>query len=173
MAFKIGFKHSEETRKKMSETRNRLGIVPPSKLGEKMSAETKNKISIANKKAYESLELRQRTSKRQVGGLSVHWKGGLTDIKLSIRNSFMYRQWRSDIFYRDDYTCILCNKKGGKLNADHIKSFSIIFNKNNIKTKEEAFECSELWDLNNGRTLCEDCHKSTDNFGGKARTKHE
>jgi hypothetical protein len=169
----IGYKHTEETRKRMSETRKRLGIVPPSSKGKKMSDGQKQKISIANKKAYTNPDLKKKTSERQRGELSHRWKGGFTDIKISIRNSFVYRQWRSDVFTRDGYTCVLCGSRGGKLNADHIVSFSVIFNKNNIKTLDSAILCSELWNINNGRTLCEDCHKLTDNFGGKARNKHE
>lgn len=37
-----------------------------------------------------------------------------------------------------------------------------------IKTFKKAFTCDELWDVNNGITLCRDCHKTTDNYGGKA-----
>lgn len=30
----------------------------------------------------------------------------------------------------------------------------------NLKTIYDAFKCKELWDTNNGITLCETCHKS-------------
>jgi hypothetical protein len=39
---------TEKSRKKLSETNRRLGRRPPSKLGVKMSAETKRKIGMAN-----------------------------------------------------------------------------------------------------------------------------
>jgi len=44
------------------------------------------------------------------------------------------------------------------------KKFSDIINNNNITTMEAALECSELWNLNNGITLCEDCHNKTKGY---------
>lgn len=85
----------------------------------------------------------------------------------SIRQTFMYRQWRSDIFTRDDYTCTLCGVRGGYIEADHHpKRFIEIISECNIKTVEESFVCEELWNLNNGRTLCKKCHDPT-----RGRTK--
>ena len=89
-----------------------------------------------------------------------NWKGGITRIRVKIWWMIEYRQWRSDIFFRDNFTCQICELRGGKLEADHFpKLFSYIVKENNIKTVEEARECSELWDFNNGRTLCKNCHK--------------
>ena len=95
-----------------------------------------------------------------------NWKGGITPLLHLIRSSFKYRQWRSDCFTRDDYTCQLCSKRGnGRLEVDHIKSFRDIFYGNNIKSMEDALNCEELWNINNGRTLCFECHRKTDNYG--------
>lgn len=99
------------------------------------------------------------------GKLSPHWKGGLTSLFDSIRKSFKYRQWISDVFSRDDFTCQKCFNRGGKLNAHHKKALSIIIRENNIKIFEEAEICEELWNINNGITLCLDCHKKTDSYG--------
>ena len=44
----------------------------------------------------------------------------------------------------------------------------MIKKKNQISNLEEALECEELWDINNGRVLCENCHKKTDTWGIKA-----
>lgn len=101
------------------------------------------------------------------------WKGGITRINKLVRGCFLYRQWVSDIFERDNYTCVWCgvrSKKGTPivLNAHHIKSFAMILRENNIKTTEEAEKCQELWNINNGLTLCLHCHKLTDNFAGKS-----
>lgn len=55
------------------------------------------------------------------------------------------REWRQAIFARDDYKCRSCGKRGVHLNADHIKRFA---------------EYPDLrYDINNGQTLCEPCHK--------------
>ena len=60
---------------------------------------------------------------------------------------------------------------GGRLNADHIKQMALIVYENELKTIHDAFECEELWDLNNGRTLCEECHKTTDTYGRAGKIK--
>lgn len=93
---------------------------------------------------------------------------GRTSLKRQIINLFEYRQWRSDVFERDCWKCLFCGV-GGKLEADHIKAFSAILRKYEITTLKEAKECAELWDINNGRTLCRACHTTTDNYGHKAR----
>ena len=98
------------------------------------------------------------------GENSPKWKGGLTPLALQIRHCFEYRQWRSDIFTRDNFTCVLCEARSGngkavELNADHYpKKFSTIFHENNIKSLEQALNCEEFWNINNGRTLCVKCH---------------
>lgn len=38
---------------------------------------------------------------------------------------------------------------------------SPIKEENNIKTLEESIYCDELWNINNGITLCIECHKKT------------
>lgn len=96
------------------------------------------------------------------GENSLRWKGGLTPLLKKIRNCFKYRQWRSDIFTRDDYICQMCGVRGGELNVDHYpKSFSKIFHENEIKSLEQALDCEEFWNINNGRVLCVMCHNKT------------
>jgi 5-methylcytosine-specific restriction endonuclease McrA len=60
--------------------------------------------------------------------------------------------------HRDDFICTDCQKKGGILNVHHIKEFHIILEEYNIKDVNGAENCAELWDLNNGVTLCKSCH---------------
>jgi len=42
---------------------------------------------------------------------------------------------------------------------------SIILEDNEIKNIDDALGCEELWNINNGRTLCHPCHKMTDTYG--------
>jgi hypothetical protein len=46
-------------------------------------------------------------------------------------------------------------------------SFSEIMKKFKIKTLKQAEKCDKLWDIKNGRLICLECHKKTDNFRGK------
>ena len=97
-----------------------------------------------------------------------NWQGGKSSLLGTIRNSFKYRQWRSDIFTRDDFTCQQCNDdRGGNLEAHHIISLSLLLQKYEITNMEAALKCEALWNLNNGITLCTKCHEKTINFGNR------
>lgn len=56
-----------------------------------------------------------------------------------------YKDWRRNVFERDEYTCNKCLKIGGNLEAHHIKSF---------KDHKDL-----RYDVDNGITLCKKCHK--------------
>ena len=91
------------------------------------------------------------------GEKSSRWKGGITPLNFKIRNSEEYKLWRKAVFERDNFTCIWCDKKGGTLHADHIKPFALF--------PELRFA------IDNGRTLCKDCHLKTSTFGGRTHKK--
>ena len=105
------------------------------------------------------------------GENSPNWKGGISKIDKLCRKMREYKQWRSDCFTRDNWTCRTCGFNAGYVTVHHIKGFSKILKANNIKNILDARKCSELWDLNNGVTLCEDCHSLSDNYKGRANTK--
>ena len=174
---KKGFRHSEETRNKMSKAHK----------GHQVSRETRRKISKFHKgkptwnkggimsekqKKEISRTLKGRPRPDLSGEKSHFWRGGITPLIRQIRNCFKYRQWRSDVFERDNYTCQICEKRGEVLNSHHIKSFKIILEEYKIKTLEQVNNCEELWNINNGRTLCEKCHRKTDNYGEGAKIKN-
>lgn len=81
-----------------------------------------------------------------------------------------YKIWHADVLKRDTYTCISCKSKKD-LEVDHIKRFLLIANEYKIKSLEDARNCAELWDVNNGRTLCRICHRTTDTYGTKGTKK--
>ena len=95
-----------------------------------------------------------------------HWKGGVTPLHFQIRHHPNSGKWRDLVFKKDKYTCVLCSAKCGNgmeviLNADHYpKTFREIFYVNNIKNIQDAIDCKDFWDVNNGRTLCGKCHKN-------------
>jgi 5-methylcytosine-specific restriction endonuclease McrA len=64
-----------------------------------------------------------------------------------------YRLWRETVFERDDFTCQSCGQRGGYLIADHIQPW---------KTHPLL-----RYSVENGRTLCKECHLSTPTFGSR------
>lgn len=86
------------------------------------------------------------------------WKGGITKLSSQIRNLPRYTDWRESIFKRDNYTCQGCKTKGVYLNAHHIYHFSNILQDFNIEDVDSAKLCAILWDIDNGISLCFECH---------------
>ena len=106
-------------------------------------------------------------SKKMTGKNNPSWNGGFTSFRKSLHGSSQYRQWRLNIFKRDNYTCRECFKRGGYLEAHHIKRIIIIIREaipnykdlRGFQIKNRLIEYEPLWDLNNGLTLCLNCHK--------------
>lgn len=104
---------------------NRTGSKHTDKTKKKMSEAGKGKIlTIKQKEFLRMLRLGKKNPKHS-GEKCNFWKGGVTSVNAMIRSSMEYRLWRESVFKRDNYTCIWGGKEhGNKLNADHIKSFS-------------------------------------------------
>lgn len=126
--------------------RNRT--VPP-------SAETLKKLRILAIQRFTGRRLSERErrerSERYKGARSHFWKGGVCKPNQLARQDYRYANWRKAVYDRDDYTCQICKKRGGKLNADHIQPWA--------QFPELRFE------LSNGRTLCLSCHRKTPTWG--------
>lgn len=163
-------KCSDKTREKMRN--NNLGAKNPF-YGKHHTEKTKKINSIKHKRENLSEETLNKIIKSRKGKSSwnkglhpeylqrenhPNWKGGLTNLTFQIRNSEKYSQWRASIFERDLFTCQNCGQIGGKLNVHHKKRFAVILHENNIQIIEDALLCNELWNLDNGITLCEECH---------------
>lgn len=132
------------------ETKRKIGLAHK---GKKLTCQqiVKLKIALKGRKAPKSAF--RVGDERTCGSANVNWKGGITPINEQIRHSSEYKVWRSKVFTRDNFTCV-CGLVGGKLEAHHIKSFS--------QFPELRFE------VDNGVTLCVECHKLTDNYKRKA-----
>lgn len=159
----LGTHLSDETKAKIAKAHT----------GKKLSQEHKEKIGRTSRGRIQSMETRMKHSLALRGEKSYQWRGGISPLLQLIRHCFLTRQWRSDIFNRDDYTCVLCGIRSGRgkhvdLEADHYpKTFAEIFYQYGIKNLEDAVNCDELWNLNNGRTLCKNCHRKTETHGRK------
>lgn len=91
------------------------------------------------------------------GEKSPRWRHDLTDEERDRRrDSNKQTAWRHEVYSRDQYKCQRCgDDRGGNLHAHHIEAY--------------CEHKSKRWDINNGITLCEDCHKgfhSTYGFKG-------
>lgn len=116
--------------------------------GRKVSEEGRKNMSKAAKK-------------RVKDGTCNLWKGGVREKNSKerriIMDSFEYKEWRKNVFTRDNYTCQICGTHGVAVQADHIMPFA---------------EYPELrTELSNGRTLCVPCHKKTDSYGSVKKSR--
>ena len=96
-------------------------------------------LSGENNKLYDhTIPLEQRERKRHIEG---------------------YGNFIKDVFERDNYTCIKCNKRGVHLNAHHLNGYK--------------------WDIenrvnpNNGASLCVKCHKEFHSIYGRGTNTKE
>ena len=115
----------------------------------KQSKESRLKISLSKRGKNFGL----------LGSKSPNWRGGRCSQKKLIRSSLEYREWRKAVFERDNYTCQTCKVRGKIMNAHHIKPF--------------AFFPELRFSLENGLTLCTECHLKTDSFGRPTSKNYE
>lgn len=140
-----GKKHTEEWKSKMSSILK----------GRTYSDETLRRMSLGHIGEKHSEERRRNMSEAHKGEKSYSWRGGITSENKRIRRSLEMRLWRETVFKRDNYSCVWCGVRSGKgqkviLHADHIKQF--------------AYYPELRFVINNGRTLCKECHKKTPTF---------
>lgn len=114
--------------------------------GKSISTEHKQALINSNIGRIKSLEERTKISNALSREKSPSWKGGISDVNVKIRNGSLYKRWRKAVLIRDEYCCQLCiDKTAEDLEAHHIKGFASF---------------PELrFDVNNGLTICEPCHK--------------
>lgn len=93
-----------------------------------------------------------------IGKNNPSWRGGVTESR-GDRWSKEYRRWRNAVLRRDNYTCVKCKatKEDDIIQTDHIKPWGAY--------PELRFE------VNNGRTLCWNCHKKTKTYGMNGRKR--
>ena len=119
----------------------------------------KFQTSTKRNKIYCSNECRNLAYRERKGEQSHFWQGGKTKESDLLRTSAEYKEWRLAVFTRDNFTCQKCGQRKRNIEAHHIK---------------ERCKYPELmFDVDNGLTLCHECHKETDNYGWKARWNND
>lgn len=91
------------------------------------------------------------------GPNAIHWKGGKEEENVRLRKSPEAKEWRQKVYERDGFLCTICKIPGKRLNAHHIKPWT---------------HFPELrYDLDNGQTVCADCHKDLHKIHGNPKRK--
>lgn len=147
-------------RKGITHTKEVKEIIRQKLLGRKASSITKEKMSVAGKGKKQSAE--HKAKKAEARRKFYDKVGRKTVISVRIRMSKEYKEWRTAVFERDDYTCLDCKQRSSAqkwltIQADHIKPF--------------AFFPELRFDINNGRTLCLECHRKTETYGRNNKAK--
>lgn len=134
-----GKKHSEETKKKISESRK-------GKCLGNQQGFTKNHVPHNKGKSHpvHDADWRRKTSEANSGPNHWNWQGGINSENRLMRSSTRHKEWSLAVLRCDRWRCQKCGSNGRDLTAHHIEPWS--------KNRELRFEVS------NGVTLCRACH---------------
>jgi len=173
---RLGFKHTSETKEKMRQAALGRDVSHLDWTGKTHTPEAREKISDANRRRFAdktnhplygktfseeskqkmreshlgqvvSAETRAKLSELRRGEKHWNWQGGITPENRRYRSTAAWREWRTKVFERDDYTCQECDTRGGQLEPHHI-----------VPVREDK---DNLFTLTNGITLCRPCHQLT------------
>lgn len=156
---------NKATRLKISNTLKQKGIHPPSNKGKHFTKEHVYKIIEAKRKNGSLYHTPERTKKIQ-SARKKHYDtvGRRSTLVDRLKRTKKYQSWRKVVFERDNYTCVFCSKRGGKLHCDHVIQ-KAIYLKACQYDYNKCMKYAPLWDIKNGRTLCYKCHKGTTTYG--------
>lgn len=131
----LGFKHSEESKKKMSTSHKGKPFVGQhlinfnkARYGRVQSEATKLKISKSKqgqgKGQKRSIEFRKNLSEKRKGKNNPMYIDGRTPSNDIARQGMEIHLWRDAVFLRDNYTCQKTGIRGGILRAHHVLNFA-------------------------------------------------
>jgi 5-methylcytosine-specific restriction endonuclease McrA len=127
---RAGYKHREESKRKASESHKAWCAANPDKV-------------------------KARGDKTR-GPLHYNWKGGCSRLNAAIRRLTENRKWMDDVKARDG-KCLVCGSTE-RLESHHIVPLAVLVGVHGVQNRDAARECSALWDLANGMTVCARCH---------------
>ena len=105
-------------------------------------------------------------SRQRRGPKNHKWKGGITPLVTKVRQRLSW--WTQAVFKRDQYTCQDCGQQHGDIEAHHLVEFSDLFSQIyptiplDLPLDEQADLIAQhplMVDLDNGVTICHDCHE--------------
>lgn len=155
MSQKIGFKHTQSSKDKISEGHR----------GEKNGKSWKGGLpkcldcgklltNYNNKRCNKCSHIISRGIKSNL------WKGGISSENQIIRHSIEFRLWREAVFARDNWTCQKYGIRNNKLHPHHIRNFA--------EEKDLRFA------IDNGITLSDIAHREFHKrYGVKNNTKSQ
>ncbi len=126
--------------------------------GYKHREESKRQVSAANKAfwAAHPAEALARGLKNRGEG-AYNWKGGVSRLNTSIRQMNENRKWIDAVRARDG-ACARCGVTDD-LESHHVVELADLVGQLGIKNRDDARRhAAQLWDLDNGLTLCRPCH---------------
>ena len=100
-------------------------------------------------------ELTERGKKTR-GENHYRWNGGSSKLNNSIRTMTENRKWM-DATKARDCSCVRCGSVD-KLESHHIIGLAELIELYSVTNRKEARNTPELWDIDNGITLCRRCH---------------
>jgi hypothetical protein len=136
-----------------------LGSVPGTnhRTGYVHREESKRKSSEAHKAwcAANPDKVKARSEKTR-GENHYKWNGGTSRLNAAIRRLTENRKWMEAVKERDG-KCIVCGSVDN-LESHHITPLADLVQAHGIINRDQARDCSALWDLGNGMTVCRPCH---------------
>lgn len=93
----------------------------------------------------------------------------------AIRSLPAYRRWREAVLERDGRVCQQCGidySRSNPLHAHHLLSFAEILANYRPINVDEAEAYALLWDVDNGVTLCGECHRAAHREARRRRSAH-
>jgi hypothetical protein len=127
---RAGYVHREESKRKASESHKAWCAANPDKV--------------------------KARSEKTRGESHYKWNGGASRLNAAIRRLTENRKWAEAIRERDG-KCLKCGSVEN-LESHHITSLADLVRTNGITNRDQARECSALWDLSNGIAVCRRCH---------------
>jgi hypothetical protein len=178
-----GRHHTEKTKQILREGRVgkpawNKGLPSTWTKGIPISDEVKAKISKTCTGRPKSEEYKQRIRKIKLettptGKDSWNWKGGITKLNIHIRQLPRYKNICTDLMKEVDYVDAFTGIRGGILSCHHIIPQNVILRMYNIKTIDEARECTLLFDKHNLIVMLKSAHDKFHNIYGDDKNIYE